>query len=183
MMFCTSMTPEWVVLISGPLWKIVYMLLVERLKQKSRFSECISLLQTLWNPISMLDRMGLMPCWRNLNHFDNVINVSFSDGRKFEDIFKVCVFLSKPRFTHISVSFQVILYATYNVLYEDQNHHLLLCCVQSKAVLRMWAGLKVHTDKTIAAGRRELSTFSLLMAVRLMAKFQHVVFPSNLNYY
>jgi hypothetical protein len=72
---------------------------------------------------------------------------------------------------HISASFQVILYATHNVLYEDKNHRLLLRCVRSKAVLRMWAGLEVHTDKTIAAGRRELAAFSSLMAVSLTANF------------
>jgi len=60
--------------------------------------------------------------------------------------------------------FQVILFATHNVLYADRNTRLLLRCIRSKAVLRMWAGLEVHTDKTIAAGRQELNKFSLLMA-------------------
>jgi hypothetical protein len=50
----------------------------------------------------MLDRMGLMPRWRNLNHFDNVLNVSFSDGRKFEDIFKVCALVRNGIYAHLS---------------------------------------------------------------------------------
>jgi hypothetical protein len=33
--------------------------------------------------------MNLLPRWPNLNHFSNVLNVAFSDGRKFEDILKV----------------------------------------------------------------------------------------------
>lgn len=30
-----------------------------------------------------------MPLWRNLNHFNEVMEVHFSDGSKFEDIAKV----------------------------------------------------------------------------------------------
>lgn len=28
------------------------------------------------------------PCWQNLNHFDQVTSISFSDGTKYEDISK-----------------------------------------------------------------------------------------------
>ncbi|KAG1744575.1 uncharacterized protein EDB91DRAFT_1236508 [Suillus paluster] len=33
-----------------------------------------------------------VPCWRNLNHFNQVISVSFSDGTKYEDISKLIIF-------------------------------------------------------------------------------------------
>ncbi|KAG1801818.1 hypothetical protein EV424DRAFT_1474720 [Suillus variegatus] len=30
-----------------------------------------------------------LPCWRNMNHFDAVMAITFTDGSKYEDIFKV----------------------------------------------------------------------------------------------
>ena len=107
--------------------------------------------------------MSLMQCWHNLNHFDNVLNISFSDGCKFEDIFKVCH--QNSDLLTVLAFFQIILFATHNVLYADQNTQLLLHCICSKAILCMWVGLDVHTDKTIAAGHQELNKFSSLMAV------------------
>jgi len=35
--------------------------------------------------------MGALPRWRNLNHFDHIMSVHFSDANKYEDILKVNV--------------------------------------------------------------------------------------------
>ena len=34
-------------------------------------------------------KYDMIPQWRGLTHFENVIKVSFTDGKKFEHIFKV----------------------------------------------------------------------------------------------
>lgn len=38
-------------------------------------------------------RMAALPRWRNLNHFDQIMSVHFSDANKYEDILKVPIFL------------------------------------------------------------------------------------------
>jgi hypothetical protein len=37
----------------------------------------------------MFLRFAAVPRWQNLNHFKEVMGVSFADGTKFEDILKV----------------------------------------------------------------------------------------------
>lgn len=36
-----------------------------------------------------LFRMDAMPRWRNINHFSNVMSITFNDGSKFQDMSKV----------------------------------------------------------------------------------------------
>ena len=35
-------------------------------------------------------RIGELPRWRNLNHFNEIMNIHFADVNKFEDILNVC---------------------------------------------------------------------------------------------
>ncbi|KAG2344656.1 hypothetical protein BDR05DRAFT_975422 [Suillus weaverae] len=58
------------------------------------------------------------PRWQNLNHFDQVTSISFSDGTNCEDI-------SKESY--------LIVFAAHNVFYQDQDSeaYLLLCCICS----------------------------------------------------
>lgn len=39
-------------------------------------------------------RISLLPRWRNLNHFNHITSVTFSDARKYEDILRVKFLLS-----------------------------------------------------------------------------------------
>ncbi|KAG2093553.1 hypothetical protein BD769DRAFT_1615706 [Suillus cothurnatus] len=89
------------------------------------------------------------PRWRNLNHFDQVVSVSFSDGTKYEDISKLIVF------------------AAHNVFQRDVDPHvyLLLRCIRSYVELNMYASLEVHTEDTIRDGRNTLSKFAELMDI------------------
>ncbi|EGN93201.1 hypothetical protein SERLA73DRAFT_126702 [Serpula lacrymans var. lacrymans S7.3] len=93
------------------------------------------------------NQSSLFPCWPNLNHFEKITGISFSDGSKLEDIAKITIFVS------------------HNVL-QSQDHpegYLLLQCLRSYLNLAMYIGFDVHTDKTIDAGQRELLKFSLLL--------------------
>ncbi|KAK7001923.1 hypothetical protein R3P38DRAFT_2540149 [Favolaschia claudopus] len=95
--------------------------------------------------INKIDKqMSAMPRWRKLNHFDAVMNVTFNDGSKNEDIAKM------------------MLFAAYNVL-TDPEGVLLLRCVRSFLELNMYVSLEVHTAETIAAGKVELAQFDELM--------------------
>ncbi|KAG2120397.1 hypothetical protein DEU56DRAFT_928435, partial [Suillus clintonianus] len=79
-----------------------------------------------------------IPRWRNLNHFDQVVSVSFSDGTKYEDISKLIVFAA-------------------------HNAYLMLRCIRSYTEFNMYASLEVHTEDTINNGREALSKFTGLM--------------------
>ncbi|KAG1726527.1 uncharacterized protein EDB91DRAFT_1239637 [Suillus paluster] len=89
------------------------------------------------------------PHWRNLNHFDQVVSISFSDGMKYEDISKLIVF------------------AAHNVFQRDVDPHvyLLLRCIRSYVELNTYASLEVHTKDTIRDGQNTLSKFAELMDV------------------
>ncbi|KAF8145837.1 hypothetical protein K438DRAFT_1781554 [Mycena galopus ATCC 62051] len=93
------------------------------------------------NAIAKIDKqMSAMPRWRGLNHFDAVMNITFNDGSKNEDIAKM------------------MLFAAHNVL-TDAPSILLLQCVRSFLELNMYVSLEVHTTETLAAGKRELIIF------------------------
>ncbi|KAJ7215097.1 hypothetical protein B0H12DRAFT_1205697 [Mycena haematopus] len=95
--------------------------------------------------IAKVDKqMSAMPRWRGLNHFDAVMNITFNDGSKNEDIAKM------------------MLFAAHNVLI-DRAGVLLLQCARSFLELNMYASLEVHTSRTIAAGKCELILFNELM--------------------
>ncbi|KAF8139589.1 hypothetical protein K438DRAFT_1785549 [Mycena galopus ATCC 62051] len=93
------------------------------------------------NAIAKIDKqMSAMPRWRGLNHFDAVMNITFNDGSKNEDIAKMMFF------------------AAHNVL-TDAPGISLLQCAQSFLELSMYVSLEVHTTETLAAGKRELLIF------------------------
>ncbi|KAF8217280.1 hypothetical protein K438DRAFT_1954122 [Mycena galopus ATCC 62051] len=81
-----------------------------------------------------------LPRWRNLNHFQTVTNISFNDGSKHEDIAKLMI------------------YTSHNIL-TDKLGLSLLACVRSYLELDIYAGLEIHTAKTVTAGRRILQKF------------------------
>ncbi|KAJ6476594.1 hypothetical protein DFH09DRAFT_1253495 [Mycena vulgaris] len=92
-------------------------------------------------------QMAAFPRWRGLNHFETVMNTSFNDGSKHEDIAKTMLFVA------------------HNVL-EDDAGLLLLQAVRSYLELRTSIGFQVHTSETIAAGRCEIMTLDSAMKAR-----------------
>ncbi|KIJ58589.1 hypothetical protein HYDPIDRAFT_178048 [Hydnomerulius pinastri MD-312] len=93
------------------------------------------------------NNFSVMPRWRNLNHFDEVMSITFSDGSKHQDIAKLIVF------------------AAHSVL-DPRTHklaYLLLRCIRLYVEFEMYAGLEVHTTETIEAGRHSLAQFSMFM--------------------
>ncbi|KAJ7671821.1 hypothetical protein B0H14DRAFT_2657355 [Mycena olivaceomarginata] len=97
--------------------------------------------------------MSAFPRWRNLNHFDAVMNKSFNDGSKHEDIAKTMLFVAQ------------------NVLVDDAGL-LLLQALRSYLECRIYLSLEVHTSETIADGTREVLT---LDAVMELVKHNHRV--------
>ncbi|KAH9024194.1 hypothetical protein EDB85DRAFT_2075196 [Lactarius pseudohatsudake] len=98
------------------------------------------------NAVKIDQQFDLAPRWRGLHHFSDVMNTSFTDGSKYEDISKVVVF------------------AAHNVIQEDDKEGWqLLLCLRSFSIIDLLLSFEVHTDKTILAGRRELVRFGLLM--------------------
>ncbi|KAJ7687097.1 hypothetical protein B0H17DRAFT_1302090 [Mycena rosella] len=77
------------------------------------------------------------PRWRNLNHFDGVMNKSFNDGSKHEDIAKMMLFVAHN-------------------IFIDNADLLLLQALRCYLDYRTSLSYEVHTTETIAEGRREV---------------------------
>ncbi|KAJ7686006.1 hypothetical protein B0H17DRAFT_1169830 [Mycena rosella] len=89
-------------------------------------------------------RMSQFPRWRGLNHFDTVMNTSFNDGSKHEDIAKTMLFVA------------------HNVLIDDAGL-LLLQALRSYLEIRTSLNFQVHNSVTIAAGNLEILTLDSIM--------------------
>ncbi|KAG1841300.1 hypothetical protein DFJ58DRAFT_718174 [Suillus subalutaceus] len=77
------------------------------------------------------DQFAAFTRWRNLNHFDRVTNITYSDGNKLRDISKI----------------------------YDEAGYALLWCIVSYLHIDMYVSLDVHTDSTIQAGKVEVLVF------------------------
>ncbi len=91
-------------------------------------------------------RFASFPRWRNLNHFNAVMSISFNDGTKHEDISKMIVL------------------ASHNILTEDIDLLLLQLC-RSYQELSLYITMKLQTEDRIADGRKEYQHFGKLLKV------------------
>ncbi|KAI9443747.1 hypothetical protein BJY52DRAFT_1206738 [Lactarius psammicola] len=110
-----------------------------------RFKDLVS--QNCDTAAKVDQQFGRAPRWRGLNHFPEVMKVSFTDSAKFKDISKVVVF------------------AAQNIIQrsEDKEGWQLLLCLRSFSILDLLLSFEVHTEKMIMAGRNELARFGRLM--------------------
>ncbi|KAJ7862034.1 hypothetical protein B0H14DRAFT_2575682 [Mycena olivaceomarginata] len=95
-------------------------------------------------PQLIISRMAAIPRWRNLNHFETVMNTSFNDRSKHEDIAKMMLFVA------------------HNVL-VDEPGLLLLQALRSYLEFRNGLGAEVHTTESIADGHREVEILDSVM--------------------
>ncbi|KAH8980970.1 hypothetical protein EDB86DRAFT_2813253 [Lactarius hatsudake] len=87
-----------------------------------------------------------VPRWSGLYHFQEVMNVSFTDGTKFEDLSKILVF------------------TVHNIIPQsDVGGWLLIRALRSFTIVDLYLSFEEHTQLTIAAGRQELAEFGRLM--------------------
>ncbi|KAJ7764640.1 hypothetical protein DFH07DRAFT_738222 [Mycena maculata] len=89
-------------------------------------------------------QMAAFPRWRRLGHFETIMNTSFNDGSKHEDIAKMMLFVA------------------HNVLVDDAGL-LLLQALRSYLEFRTSLSLEVHTSETIADGEREVLILDSVM--------------------
>lgn len=61
----------------------------------------------------------------------------------------------------------MFIFISHNVLTEKESPHGydLLCCLRAYLDLTMWEGLEVHTEETIASGRKAVKRFRKLLNV------------------
>ncbi|KAI0826546.1 hypothetical protein BC628DRAFT_1536449 [Trametes gibbosa] len=88
-------------------------------------------------------RFDMIPRWRNLNHFAEVISISFTDGTKYEDISKACARYSMVILRHKSL-----------------RGYRLLLCIRRYLILDMYAAREVHTTHTLRHFSMALPYFS-----------------------
>jgi hypothetical protein len=98
--------------------------------------------------------MAAFPRWRNLNHFETVMNTSFNDGSKHEDIAKMMLFVA------------------HTVLVDDAGL-LLLQALRSYLEFRTALAAEVHTTETVNDGCREVDILDSVMKVCP----DHTIFP------
>ncbi|KAH9007984.1 hypothetical protein EDB83DRAFT_2509248 [Lactarius deliciosus] len=103
-----------------------------------------------------------VPHWSGLYHFDEVMNVSFTDGTKHEDLSKIIVF------------------AAHNIIEQsDMGGWLLIRALRSFTIVDLYLSFEEHTQLTIAAGRRELAKFGDLMQAWDFPKMHALVHSFN----
>ncbi|KAG1748936.1 uncharacterized protein EDB91DRAFT_1244739 [Suillus paluster] len=101
------------------------------------------------NPTMKIDQnFDALPRWQNLNHFDAVMSISFTDRSKYEDIFKLITFTAHDVLPNTD---------------ESKVAYLLLRCICAYLDVDLYAALEVQTTTTIAGGREALEKFSKLM--------------------
>ncbi|KAI6018654.1 hypothetical protein BKA83DRAFT_4464950 [Pisolithus microcarpus] len=91
-----------------------------------------------------------MPHRHTLNHFDEALSISYTDGQKFEDLSKIVVF------------------TCHDILLQnmEKEGYLLLHCLQAYIKFDLYTALELHMMHMIAAGWESLSTFNMLMQVK-----------------
>lgn len=121
-------------------------------------------------------RIAEIPRWSGLTHFGSLMKTSdFTDGRKYEDISKVChnmVNHSLARHLDLNLNstwFKVIIYGSHNVLDASTSPegYQLLILMRSYLELDMYASLTMHTEATLVKGQEELVTFDKALQVLL----------------
>ena len=82
------------------------------------------------------------------------MNVSFTDGSKYEDIAKVRITMTSILLVSDTVCEKLLPFIAHTALTESDNPlgYLLLCCHCHYLVVDMYAGLEVHTSNTIQEG-------------------------------
>ncbi|KAL4266406.1 hypothetical protein AB1N83_001284 [Pleurotus pulmonarius] len=113
------------------------------------YVQLIAHIEALGRPavVKLDTQIAAIPPWRGLNHFNTVSTISFNDGSKNHDISKI------------------ILFACHNILTKevDEAGYVLLRCLRAYMNMRMYAGLRLHTEETISAGREAVEEFSELL--------------------
>ncbi|KAJ7111639.1 hypothetical protein C8R43DRAFT_1091525 [Mycena crocata] len=94
--------------------------------------------------VKIESQIAAFPPWRGLNHFESVMNITFNDATKREDVGKIMLFVA------------------HNVLVDDAGL-LLLQMLRSYLEHRTALSFHVHTSETIANGKQELLTFDNLL--------------------
>ncbi|KAI6036965.1 hypothetical protein BKA83DRAFT_4460212 [Pisolithus microcarpus] len=87
-----------------------------------------------------------MPHWHGLNHFDEALSISYTDGQKFKDLSKVVVFACHD-----------------TLLPAEKEGYLLLRCLHAYIEFDLYTAFELHTMHMLAAGREALATFNTLM--------------------
>ena len=96
------------------------------------------------------------------------MNVSFTDGSKYEDIAKVRITLTGILLVSDTVCENLLPFVAHTALTESDNPpgYLLLRCHHQYLVVDMYAGLEVHTSNMIQEGQTAVQAFGELISVQ-----------------
>ncbi|KAI5995972.1 hypothetical protein F5J12DRAFT_907101 [Pisolithus orientalis] len=132
------------------------------------WGELLRILETMGHQMmgKVEQNLNAMPHWHGLNHFEEALSVSYTDGQKFEDLSKIIIFTCHDIFPHEM----------------EKDGYLLLCCLRTYIKFDMYNALKLHMTHTLATGWEVLTTFNSLIQ-KYAEKMQHTAknwnFPKN----
>ncbi|KIO08105.1 hypothetical protein M404DRAFT_23381 [Pisolithus tinctorius Marx 270] len=132
------------------------------------WGELLRILETMGHQMmgKVEQNLNVMPHWHGLNHFEEALSVSYTDGQKFEDLSKIIILTCHDIFPHEM----------------EKDGYLLLCCLRAYIGFDMYTTLELHMTHTLAAGWEALATFNSLIQ-KYAEKMQHTGknwnFPKN----
>lgn len=129
-------------------------------------TQLVDYMHIKFNNIDSLNSTRQMPSWHKLNHFENIVDIHYSNANKYEDILQVCEIMFLIRTSHNLSIIQIALFVTHDILVgNNYRGYLLLCLLQSYLFLDTYASLEVYTMDTLELGQKELERYSLIMEV------------------
>ncbi|KAF6743705.1 hypothetical protein DFP72DRAFT_113420 [Ephemerocybe angulata] len=119
--------------------------------RKHILTEFLTLLEILGRDMSSLfeKQLAAAPRWRDLAHLTHISQFKeYSDGRVYEDLSKIIVFVSHNLFPP-----------------SDERGYQWLKIARSYLELDMWSSLRNHTATTVRLGEEELKRFGVEIAL------------------
>lgn len=111
----------------------------------------------------MVSSFSHVPRWRNVNHFESVTNVTFTDASKYEDISKVCRVTNIPMLTvfPLLTAKQFIVPASASVLTKTASAagYALLRAIRVWVEMDMYVSFEVQTEDRLSAFEQLLIDF------------------------
>ncbi|KAI6154717.1 hypothetical protein BKA82DRAFT_4326366 [Pisolithus tinctorius] len=113
------------------------------------WGELLRILETMGHQMmgKVEQNLNVMPHWHGLNHFEEALSVSYTDGQKFEDLSKIIILTCHDIFPHEM----------------EKDSYLLLCCLHAYIGFDMYTTLELHMTHTLATGWEALATFNSLI--------------------
>lgn len=114
-------------------------------------------------------RLRLFPRWKDLYHFDGAIKVTFNDGKKHEDLSRVCL-PTKMLYDILSLFLQQLLYVIHDIWERNEKSegYLFARLFRKYLELDIYMSFDLHTEDSILSAENTLKAFGELLLVSVL---------------